>query len=579
MFNSRIADIFEEIASLLELKGGENPFRIRSYRRAALTLRGLTEDVSEIERKNGLEELPGIGADLAGKIGEYIRTGRISMHEELKRRTPKFLVQMLEIPGVGPKIAQIIYKKFEPRTYVELKRLAAGGALRGLPGIQAKCEKQILEGIEIVERKHSRFSIGEALPLARSIILNLKGIPAVNRIEYAGSLRRMCETIGDIDLLAASGSPQRVMDAFIKMKDVWKVLEHGHTRSSLVMREGIQVDLRVVENDCYGAALQYFTGSKQHNIHLRGIAKKKGFKISEYGLFKTRTGKRIASNEEDIYQVLGLSWIPPEIREDHGEIEAASSGDLPNLVEPGDLKGDLHAHTDWTDGADSIEAMAQEAKRRGLEYLVITDHSRSLRIAHGLDEKKLMAQVKAIQDIGQKVRGIRLLAGAEVDILEDGSLDYSDEVLDKLDFVVASVHSGFRQGKSRLTSRIVRAMRSGRVDLIGHPTGRLFGGRNAYELDFDEIFKTAVQTRTALEINGCPQRLDLNELNAKEAAHAGVRLAITSDAHCAKYFDHLEYGVGIARRAWCEKKNILNCFRPEIWEKGKAKLSLKAAEK
>jgi DNA polymerase (family 10) len=560
MVNTQIADLFEEIASLLELHGESNPFRVRAYRRAALTLKNLTESVSDIAERGELDDIPGIGKDLAGKIREYLKSGRITLREDLKRNTPDFMLRMLEIPGMGPKTARTIHERFKPGGYPELKKLARSGALRELPGIREKTERHILEGIEITERKHSRVSIGEALPLARSLVAGLSRLDAVDRADAAGSLRRMRETIGDVDILVASSSPQAVMDAFVKMDGVWKVLAHGHARSSVVMREGMQVDLRVVEKECYGAALLYFTGSKDHSIRLRGLAKKKGYKINEYGLFEIRSGKRIASAEKDIYEALGLAYIPPELREDRGEIEAAARKRLPRLVELKDLKGDLHAHTDWTDGVDSIRAMAEAAQKMGLEYLAVTDHSRSLHIAGGLSSERLSEHSAAVRELNKTMPGIRLLAGAEVDVLEDGSLDYPSDLLEKLDFVVASIHSGFRQGKARLTERLVRAMRSGRVDLIGHPTGRLFGERNAYELDFDLVFKTAAETRTALEINGCPERLDLDDLRIREAVRAGVTLAVSSDAHSKSHFNNLEYGVGTARRGWCEKDDILNCL-------------------
>lgn len=560
MENLAIARIFDSIAELLELEGDENPFRIRAYRRASLSLQALSEDVAKLAEKKELRSIPGVGEDLAAKITEYLKTGRIDFYERLRKKTPSFLVEMLEIPGVGPKTARAVYDRFKPKNFTALKALAEAHKLRGLPGFKEKTEQNILQGIGIVEKGRERTLLGRALPLAREIIERLKKSGRIIQIDYAGSVRRMCETIGDIDILVSSASPKAVMDTFVKMKGTARVLAQGPTKSSLLTREGMQVDLRVVQKECFGAALLYFTGSKAHNVQLRTLAKKRGLKINEYGLFRLGSGKRVSATEEGIYKALGLNYIPPELREDQGEIEAARKGPLPRLVECADVKGELHMHSNWTDGVEEILTMAETAKKKGYEYAVLTDHSQSLTVAHGLKPKDLLKQVKLVRKLNEKLKGFTLLAGSEVDILSDGSLDYEDEILKQLDFVVASVHSRFKQDKAEMTRRIVKAMQNKYVRMIGHPTGRLMGERHGYDVDFDEIFRAAKKTNTAIEINSYPQRLDLSALNAKNARDAGVMLAVTTDAHTRHQFDNLEYGVGQARRAWCTRENILNCL-------------------
>ncbi len=565
MINPLIVEIFDDIALLLELQD-DNPFRIRAYRRASLNVQALSEDLTQIAERGELQSIPGIGVDLANKIKEYIATGKVKFYEELRKKTPAFLLEMLDIPGVGPKTAKAIFEKLKPKNLKELEAMGRAGKIRKLPGMKEKTEQNILEGILLLQKHRGRTLLGKALPLARELVSQLSGFKGVNGISYAGSTRRMCETIRDIDILIASAASAPIMDAFVRRKDVWKVLAHGHTKSSVVMKEGLQVDLRVVDKDCFGAALLYFTGSKAHNIQLRSLAKKRGYKINEYGLFSVKSNKRIAGRtEEEMYKALGLSYIPPELREDQGEIDAAAHGKLPRLVEKKDIKGDFHMHSKWSDGANEIEEMVASAKKRGLKHVVLTDHSQSLKIANGLSPKRLLQQIEIVRKLNKKLSGITLLAGSEVDILSDGSLDFEDDLLKKLDFVVASVHSGFKQSKEQITRRIVKAMQNKYVRLIGHPTGRLLGERNAYEVDFDAVFKAARETNTALEINSYPQRLDLNYTYARRAHEMGVMLAIDTDSHTHDQFDNLEYGVATARRAWCAKENILNCLDlPEL---------------
>lgn len=562
MKNQAIAELFGEIAKLLEFGKEENPFRIRAYQNASLSLRSISEDVEEIQKRGELLSIKGIGRDLAGKIEEYLSTGKIEFYQKLRDKTPPILLQMLQIPGMGPKTSKLIYGKFKPRSLEDLERIVQSDKFKQLHGVKEKTAQNILDGIAFIRQHHDRTPLGRALPIAREICRRLGHLKGVRRISYAGSTRRMCETVRDIDILVAASSPQIVMDAFIRQDGVERVLAHGPTKSSVILAPGIQADLRVVRLEAFGSALVYFTGSKAHNIRLRSLAKKKGFKVNEYGVFREKTGQRVAGHtEEEVYQSLGLDFIPPEMREDQGEIEAAGQGKLPRLLERTELKGDFHMHSNWTDGTAEIKEMAEAARRAGLEYAVLTDHSRSLKIAKGLSPQELLKQTRLVKELNKKWKGVfTLLIGSEVDILEDGSLDYENDVLKELDFVVASVHSRFKQDKKTMTRRIVKAMQNRYVRVIGHPTGRLLGQRAGYELDFEELFRAAKETNTALEINSQPDRLDLAYQNARWAKESGVMLAVDSDSHQLNGFENFEFGVGTARRGWCERKNILNCL-------------------
>jgi len=558
MRNFEIAAIFNDIAELLEIKD-ENPFKIRAYRKAAQSIESLTQDIEEIANKGALREIPGVGKELSAKIEEIIATGKLKFYEKLKGQIPAVILDMMEIPGVGPKTAKILHAKFKLRSIDQLERLARGHRICKLPDIKEKTEENILRGIELLKRSRERTSIGEALPIATEIIGKLKAVPGVRRINYAGSVRRMKETVHDIDILITSVKPRPIMDVFVSLPQVKDILAHGETKSSILVKEGIQVDLRVVEPASYGAALLYFTGSKQHNIHLRGIANGMGYKINEYGVFRERTGKRVAGEEEeDIYRFLKLSFIPPELREDAGEIQAAARGDLPDLVELKDIRGDLHVHSEWSDGTHSIRELAEAAKKRGYEYIAVTDHSQSLKVAGGLSKAELREKIKEIRSINRKLSGMTLLAGTELDILPDGSLDIDEGLLPELDIVVAAIHSGFKQGKEKLTRRIIGAMKNKYVHIIAHPTGRLMGVRDAYELDFEEVFKAAKDTNTALEINAFPSRLDLTDVSARRAKETGVMTAIGSDTHMIDQLDNMLFGAAVARRGWLEKKDVLN---------------------
>lgn len=557
MKNQEIAKIFNDIADILEIKG-ENPFRIRAYRRAAMNIEGLTKEVSEITKEE-LIKIPGIGQDLAGKIEEYIKTGKLDFYENLKKEVPEGLSKLLSVPSLGPKTAKLLYERLKIKDLDELERLAREHKLSGLPGIKDKTEENILKGIEMLKRGIERQPLGKVLPLANDIYEHLKRKAPINKISLAGSIRRWKDTIKDIDILATSKDPKAVMDVFIHLPHVKEVLMRGPTKSSIVTNEGIQVDLRVVEEESFGAALAYFTGSKAHNIRLREMAVKAGLKINEYGIFREKDNKKLGGEkEEDIYRILGLPYIPPELREDAGEIEAAIENRLPTLVELKDIKGDLHVHTKLSDGSHDFDELIKAAMDRGYEYIAITDHSKGLGIARGLTIEKLLDEKKEIDSINKRLKGFRLISGTEVDIRSNGEMDFPDEILKRLEIVVASIHSGFRQGKDKIMKRLVSAMRNPYVSIIAHPTGRLIGERDPYEIDIEEILKVAKETGTAIEINAYPLRLDLNDIYAKKAKDMGVPIVISTDTHIVSQFDYMAYGVSIARRGWLEKKDVLN---------------------
>ena len=557
MKNQDIVRIFNDIADLLEIKG-ENPFRIRAYRRAALNIESLTKDVAGIPRDE-LMKVPGIGQDLAGKIEEYVKTGGVQAYEDLKKEVPEGLSILLSVPSLGPKTAKLLSDELKVKNLEDLERLARGHKLIGLPGIKEKTEENILKGIEMLKRGTERRPLGKVLPVANDIVEHLRKKAPVNKISIAGSIRRWKDTVRDIDILTTSRDPKTVMNTFVHMPQVKDVLMHGPTKSSVVTTEGIQVDLRVVDEDSFGAALAYFTGSKTHNIRLREMAVKAGLKINEYGIFREKDDKKIGGEkEEDVYRVLGLSYIPPELREDTGEIEASADGKLPNLVEIGDIKGDLHVHTKRSDGSHDFDELIEEARKKEYKYIAITDHSKGLGIARGLSVERLVEEMKEIEAMNRKLKGFRLLAGVEVDIRGDGRMDFPDDLLKKMDIVVASIHSGFRQTRQQIMKRMVSAMKNPYVSVIAHPTGRLIGERDPYDVDIHELLSIAKETGTAIEINAYPLRLDLNDVHAKMAKEMGVRVVISTDTHITSQFDYMSYGVSIARRGWIEKKDVLN---------------------
>lgn len=555
-----IAAAFTDIADLLEYQG-ENVFRIRAYRRAAQTLERLPGDVAALAAEQKLRSIPGIGEDLAQKIEEYLVAGKLAALERLKAQVPPVVLELLNIPGIGPKTAKVLTDKLHLKTVQDLEAAARAHRLQTLPGFQAKKEENILKAIGLVKQGQARMDLWTAWGLGKELTAWLDKVPGVKRTSIAGSLRRMRETIGDLDVLAAAATPERIIENFRRSPFAIRVLAAGDTKASVITPQGVQVDLRVVAPESFGAALQYFTGSKEHNVQLRERAGRQGLKINEYGVFQVKTGKRVAGREEaDVYKALGLPWIPPELREDSGELDAAAAGQLPALVEAKDIRGDFHVHTNASDGRDSLEVMARAGEAKGYEYVAICDHSPSLRIANGLSVERLRAHIQAIKAFNARRKSYRLLAGAEVDILGEGKMDYPDHVLAELDFVVGSIHSGFSQPEAQITRRLVTAMRNPYVTIIGHPTGRLLGQREPYALDFAAVLKTAKETGTALEMNASPQRLDLTDTMARQAHQAGVMLAICTDSHAKEQLDYMTLGLGRARRAWAAKTSLLNCL-------------------
>jgi DNA polymerase (family 10) len=556
--NPEIARILYEIADMLDIKNEQ--FTPRAYRWAARVLEELPEDLEKIRKRGELTGLQGIGKNIAKKIEECLDSGKISLHEKLKKEIPQGVIDILAIPGMGPKKAGLLYREKGISSLDELERAARERRIRRLRGFGEKTEKNILKGIEMLKRTKGRMLLGEALPIAEEVVESLR--PKVEKISIAGSLRRMKETVGDIDILAVSDNPKTVMDAFSNLPQVDDVVLKGKTKTTVYLEGDLQADLRVVESGSYGAALQYFTGSKDHNIHLRSIAQRMGLKINEYGVFEGED--KIAGNkEEQIYESLGMTHIAPELREDTGEIEASMEGDLPDLIELEDIKGDLHVHTDWSDGGKSIEGIAQAAKDQGREYIAITDHSKSLKIANGLSEEELELQIKDVKKVDKKMKDFKIFTGIEADIKDHGELDLNDSILKEVDVVVGAVHSKFSMPEGKMTERIVEAMRNENMDILAHPTGRLIGKRDAYELDIVEILDEAAETRTALEINCYLDRLDLNGPHVRMAKEAGAKIALGTDTHSPSNLQFIKFGVGMARRGWLEKIDVLNTMTAE----------------
>ncbi|MDP1853176.1 MAG: DNA polymerase/3'-5' exonuclease PolX [Candidatus Omnitrophota bacterium] len=556
MLNKQIAEIFRKTAQILEIKG-DNPFKIRAYQRAADSLENVNEDLEDIERQGRLCQIPGIGHDLAQMISEFIGYGAIKSYDELKQTIPEGLLELLSIPGVGPKTAKLLYDQLKISDIQTLEKYAKEGRLQALPGFKVKHEENILRGIELVKKGMERMDLGTAYRSAQKFVGILNKHPAVKRIEAGGSLRRMKETVRDIDILVASNKPREIMDDFVKIKEVKSVLGQGPTKSSVVTKEGVQVDLRVVDEKSFGSALMYFTGSKAHNIRLRQVAIKKGLKLSEYGVFKKEKNIAAGFSEKEIYRLLGMPYIEPELREDSGEIEAAAKQKLPDLIKLEDIKGDLHMHSTYSDGNYSMEDMALAAEKKGYEYIAFTDHSISLKVANGLDLHALAKKRAEIEKLNKELK-IKILFGTEVELDADGKTDYSDKVLSEFDIVIGAIHSGFRQSKQRVTKRLIKACLNRHIDMIAHPTGRLWTVREAYEVDFTAFFKAAGDTGTFLEISSFPTRLDLNDVNARRAKEAGVGLAISTDSHHIEQLDYVKFGVATARRAWLTKKDVVN---------------------
>lgn len=557
MKNQLVARILNEIADMLEMQGVE--FKPRAYRRAARTIESLAEPIEQVYAQGKLTDLPGVGDAIAKKVAEIIDTGTLEYYEELKKNTPVDLEDLLAVGGIGPKTVALLYKKLGIKTLDDLQHAAQEHRIREIKRLGPKTEENILSGIELAKRSQGRKLLGDALPIADEICKRLR--EAVHstgqalQIETAGSIRRMKESVGDIDIVATIRTPTDLLDKFSRLPGVQKILEKGETKSSILL-DNLQVDLRVVAEESFGAALMYFTGSKDHNIALRKLAIARGFKLNEYGLFKGN--KPIAGRTEDeLYEKLGLSYIPPELREDRGEVAAASKHELPHLIPYDGIRGDLHVHTRWSDGQQTIEEMAQAAKNLGYEYVAITDHYSKMPIVNGLNEERLRDQMKEIDRVNDRLNGIHILKGAEVDIAADGALS-GGPILKELDVVVGSIHGAFKQSKKEMTTRLVTAMESGLVSIIGHPTGRKINEKNPSDLDFDEIFEASIRTNTFLEINASPQRLDLSDVNAALALRAGCKLAIDTDAHNREHLKNIRLGIGTARRAWVERKDVIN---------------------
>ncbi|MBI4840688.1 MAG: DNA polymerase/3'-5' exonuclease PolX [candidate division NC10 bacterium] len=560
MRNIEIANLFNEIADFLEVKD-ENPFRIRAYRRAAQAVEGLAEDIAAMAERGALLDVPGIGKDLAAKIQEYLAKGEIEYLEGLRKEIPAGVIELMGIHGVGPKTAKLLYEQIGVDSVEKLEELAKAHKLAGLPGIKTKTEENILKGIAVWRGGRERMPLGTALVLAEATLERLRELKEVDQIETAGSLRRMKETVKDLDILVTSRKPARVMEVFISLPNVAEVLAHGETKSSVRLRENIQVDLRVVAPDCFGAALQYFTGSKQHNIRVRELAQRNGLKVSEYGVFNEKTNQRVAGcTEEEVYGAVGLPFIPPELREDGGEIEAALEGQLPTLVTVEDIRGDLQMHTTWSDGSHSLAELAEGVKAKGYEYMAVTDHSKSTTVAGGMKEEQVVQMIAEVRALNKKMKGLRILAGCEVDITGDGTLDFPDEILRQLDLVLVSVHSRFKMSREEMTARIVRAVQHPLVHLLGHPTGRLIGERGAYEVDLEAVLAAVRAAGTAVEINASPSRLDLNDLHARRARELGIPVAINTDAHTIGQLDYMRFGVSVARRGWLTPRDVLNAL-------------------
>jgi len=560
MDNREVAAVFDRIADLLEIQG-EAVYRVNAYRRAAESIRSTSEQVVTLASAGRLQEIPGVGEAIASKIEELLSSGQMAFYDKLVAAVPEGLIGVLGIQDVGPKKAARFWKELGVTSIDELEAAARAGKLRGLAGMGEKSEARILASIEAYRRRSGRASIGVALPVAERLLAKLRGLPGVQQAELGGSLRRWRETIGDIDLVVASNDPARVTGGFAALTEVRRVRSLGETKVSVELEGGLQAQLWVHPVSRFGTAWQYATGSQAHNVRLRERAQAMGLSLSEHGFRQPEGAELLVAEEEHAYNVLGLPWVPPELREDRGEVQAAAAGALPELVCEADLRGELHAHSSWSDGAATLLEMAEAAREIGLAYLVISDHSQSLGIARGLSVDRLRAQRREIDQAQRRLgRRIRLLQGAEVEILSDGRLDYPDSVLGELDLVTASLHSSLRQSRPQATARLLAAIRNPQVDLIGHPTGRMVEGREGADLDLDEVFQAALETRTMLEINAHPERLDLNDIHARRAGELGCVLAINTDAHRPSDLLLRRFGVGVARRAWLGAGQVANAW-------------------
>ena len=574
MENIEIARVLRETADLLEIQAA-NPFRIRAYRNAVRTIEAQTVPMRKlVEEGANLTELPAIGKGMAENIEEIIRTGVLGVLSELSEQIPEGLIDLVKLPGLGSKKARKLWEELGIESIEDLEKAAAEGRISELVGFGMKTEERILEEIENFRTNISRFRIGEVDDLLSPLLEHMRAVSGVQRIEVAGSYRRRCETIGDIDLLALASDPVKVSEGLVGFSGVDRVLGSGLAKTSVMLRSGLQVDLRVVPTDSWGAALIYFTGSKEHNIKLRQRALERQLRVSEYGIFEipdeslsdtigerglASEGKMVAGDsEESVYEALGLPWLPPEMREDRGELTVADANQLPNLIEQSDLKGDVHMHSTWSDGRDSLEEMVQACKSRGYEYMAITDHSKALAMVKGLDAEKLSRQWVEIDEVQSRHQGIRILKGMEVDILRDGSLDLEDELLDRLDIVIVSIHSHFRLERSEQTERVLKALSHPRAMIFGHPTGRIINRRSPIEIDIEEILQACAEFSVAVELNSNPNRLDLRDTHLWRARELNIPVLITTDAHRTEGLALAHYGVEQARRAWLTSQHVLN---------------------
>ena len=559
MKNSEVATVFQDIADLLEIKG-ENVFKMRAYQKAARAIDHYPRELKiMIEEGEDPRNIPGVGEAIAKKTVELITTGKLDYYENLKAELPQGITNLLAIPGIGPKTAKKLSSELGISSVDELESAINEGQVAELLGLGEKTADSILHQIRALRRKDQRIPIGEALPIVEDIMSALSPIRGVRNLTPAGSLRRFRETVGDIDLMGTADDPAQVISAFAALPQVAQVLAQGSTRASAIVRDGLQIDLRMVEHDCFGSLLQYFTGSKQHNISLRERGHKQGLRLSEYGIAVMVTGRlEKFSTEEEFYHRLGLQYIPPELREAQGEIEKAEQEAIPKLVELSDIKGDLHIHTGWSDGHDSIEELALAARDMGYQYIAITDHSAGRGIAHGLDAERLRKQLTEIKALNERLTGIHVLTGIEVDIRADGSLDLPHEVLCELDIVIAAVHSAMHQSQEKMTRRVLQAIEDPDVDVLAHPTCRLISGREPVAIDLEAILRAAAKNDKIVEINAMPDRLDLKDIHSLRARDLGVKLAIGTDAHSIAHLGFMRFGVGIARRAWCEPQHVLN---------------------
>jgi len=560
--NAEIAKTLYEIGEILTIKGDK--FRSRAYNMAAQRVTVLTEDIRVIAERGELEQIPGVGKSIALTISDILENSESEVLNDLRESLPPGVLRMIEIEGIGPKLAMRFSQELNITGIEELEKAAKEQRLRGLKGLGAKKEENIIKAISEYKNRSTRFLLGEVLPIIQGILTYMGGNEAVRRVEVAGSARRRKETVGDLDVLVSSNEPEKVTEYFVSMPPIVRILGQGPTKSTVVLRNMLQVDLRVIPPESYGAALQYFTGSKEHNVKLRTIGVKAGLKLNEYGLYDRETDELIAAeDEETIYESMGMRWMPPEIRENTGEMEAAMEDRLPELVALDQIKGDLHIHTDYSHAVDPLEHMVEKAVSMGHQYIAITDHSKGLAIAKGLSEKRLAKLIKEIETLDAEYPEVRVIKGTECDIKGDGSLDYSDDTLNQLDFVIASVHTGFQNDEEKLTQRMVDAIHNPYVKAIGHPTGRLIQRRSPYALDLDRVFEAAAEQNVFMEINGSPSRLDLTDVNARRAKEMGVKLSLGSDAHSVSQMEFLPLSVAVARRGWLTQEDVVNTWELE----------------